>query len=446
MLYSPVSGIVGQAFCLQVGAMAVGRDLPPEEGIGLIGDRRASRQHASLSVSMLAGKAQVLIRDEHSKNGTYLNGNQVQEELLTDGDVLRMGNSLLLLRFEPALPLDVELPLIKGRAPAICRLRHHLADAAPSSAPVLLLGEPGVGKELAARSIHERSRRHGPFLARNCAGLSDSLADSMLFGHERGAFTGATERREGVFAAAHGGTLFLDEVAELPLPVQAKLLRVLQEGEILPVGRIQPAHVDVRIVAATNRDLEKAVAEGSFRDDLYSRLRGAVITLPALRSRSEDVLPLLSHFFGDRPNLTPRLAEALLLYEWPHNVRELMQLANELRRKTQKESELDLPLIEDRLQPKARGRVHPAEQQAVVMNDSSGSLSSENTAVEGPRLTREALERLGKETNWNVSRMALAFRLSRRQLSRWLDTFGFPRPARQSRANLKDPSDSDSGS
>ena len=445
LLYTPASGIVGQVFCLREGAMSIGRELNSEESIGLQGDKRASRRHASILFSTVDATFKIILRDEQSKNGTYVNGTQISTATLRDGDVLRIGNSLLLLRIASARPLDADLPLLRGRAPAIGCTRHRLSELAPSSTPVLLFGEPGVGKELAAQSVHDRSRRQGQFLARNCAGLTESLADSLLFGHERGAFTGATVRQEGAFVAAQGGTLFLDEVAELPLPVQAKLLRTLQEGEVLPVGRTHPVHVDVRVVAATNRDLNSAVKEGLFRDDLYSRLRGAVVTLPTLRERREDILTLLGHFFGTTPQLTPRLAEALLLYDWPHNVRELVYLAHDLRRKAEIDPELDLPLIEARLLRRACGEIAAADGETSSTSSIPPADGSAPPSSEGPKLTRETLERWGLETRWNVSRMAKFAGLSRRQLSRLLDKFGFPRPSRLSiEKDGKKPPDGDS--
>ena len=203
---------------------------------------------------------------------------------------------------------------------------------APSDVPVLLLGETGSGKEVAARAIHVRSRRaDGPFLRVNCGAIPTGLIDSELFGHERGSFTGADARRQGWFERADGGTLFLDEVGELPLPAQVRLLRILQDGSFERVGGGRPLRADVRIVAATNRDLHAMVAEGRFREDLWYRLAVFVIHLPPLRERSEDISALATHFalraatrFGLPPR-TPTRDDASLLaaYAWPGNIREL---------------------------------------------------------------------------------------------------------------------------
>ena len=204
---------------------------------------------------------------------------------------------------------------------------------APTAATVLIGGPSGAGKEVLAREIHRLSRRAaGPFVAINCAALPEAMLEALLFGHERGAFTGATGAAPGLVRAADGGTLFLDEVGELPLPLQAKLLRVLQEREVLPLGALRPVAVDVRVVAATNRDLEAAVASGRFRDDLYWRLAVFPLQLPPLAERPGDILPLARHLLarcGAAAGLTACAEAALTAHAWPGNVREL---ANVLER------------------------------------------------------------------------------------------------------------------
>ncbi len=221
---------------------------------------------------------------------------------------------------------------IVGQSPALLSLLNELQVVAESELPVLLLGETGVGKELFARRLHALSRRRGgPLVHVNCAALPESLAESELFGHVRGAFSGATSERPGRFEAAQGGTLFLDEVGELPLTVQAKLLRALQNGEIQRLGADRPRRVDVRVVAATNRQLQAEVREGRFRADLYHRLSVYPVPIPPLRERGPDVLLLAGRFLelnrarlGLRSlRLTPAAETALLRYPWPGNVREL---------------------------------------------------------------------------------------------------------------------------
>ena len=211
-------------------------------------------------------------------------------------------------------------------------LLRQIRQIAPSEATVLIVGETGTGKEIVARYVHELSRRvAGPFAAINCGAFSDSLVDAELFGHERGAFTGATSSKSGWFEAAQGGTLFLDEIGDLPLLLQVKLLRVLQEREVVRLGSRQAIPIDVRLVAATNVDLEAAVRAGRFREDLYFRLNVATLRIPPLRERPGDILPLAEHFLGvygqraglDQVALSGDAVQQLLDHSWPGNVREL---------------------------------------------------------------------------------------------------------------------------
>ena len=221
---------------------------------------------------------------------------------------------------------------ILGHSPALRQVLEEVRQVAATDATVLIQGETGTGKELFARAVHAGSRRHdGPMITVNCAAIPAALIESEFFGHEKGAFTGATARREGRFALADGGTIFLDEIGELPLDLQAKLLRVLQEGSFEPVGGARTHQVDVRVVAATNRDLRREVAEGRFREDLFYRVNVFPIHLPALRERPEDI-PLLAEAFAGRfakrlgkevAPLTPDCAVRLKAYAWPGNVREL---------------------------------------------------------------------------------------------------------------------------
>ena len=221
---------------------------------------------------------------------------------------------------------------IVGSSPAMKKLLEMLAMVAPSDATVLISGESGTGKELIARAIHANSRRGaGPFVAVNCAALSENLLESELFGHEKGAFTGADRRREGHFSHADGGTLFLDEVGEISAPMQVRLLRVIQEREFQRVGGNQNIRVDVRLVAATNKDLEKEVEAGNFRQDLFFRLHVVSLEAPPLRERVEDIPLLAAHFLSvfaqknHKPikGFTPTAMDCLLKHAWPGNVREL---------------------------------------------------------------------------------------------------------------------------
>jgi DNA-binding NtrC family response regulator len=225
-------------------------------------------------------------------------------------------------------PLPQLPPAFVGASPAIRRLLETAAVVAPSNAPVLITGESGSGKEVVARLIHQWSpRAQGPLVAANCAGLPESLIESELFGHTKGAFTGAQGDRQGFFRAASRGTLFLDEIAELPLHLQPKLLRALESAEITPVGSDSPVPIDTRLVAATNRDLGEAVAEGRFREDLYYRINVIELVVPPLRQRHDDVMPLArqfaAEFAGSPVRLSPQAIQCLLSHTWPGNVREL---------------------------------------------------------------------------------------------------------------------------
>jgi two-component system response regulator HydG len=221
---------------------------------------------------------------------------------------------------------------VVGRSQAIRALLDVLLLAAPTEATVLIEGETGTGKELVARALHKLSRRaRAAFVAVNCAALPESLVESELFGHTKGAFTGAERPREGRFQKAHGGTLFLDEIGEMPLSLQPKLLRAIQEGEVQPLGTDQPQKVDVRLIAATNRKLPEQVSAGTFRADLYYRLNVVPLHLPPLRERREDVAPLATHFLrGAHRRFTPEALAALERYSWPGNVREMENLIQRL--------------------------------------------------------------------------------------------------------------------
>jgi len=224
---------------------------------------------------------------------------------------------------------------VVGTSPQLRNLLTLMRQFAPTNTPILVTGESGTGKELIAQAIHNNSKRaKARFVALNCAGLSESILEDELFGHVKGAFTGADREREGRFEYANGGTLFLDEVGDMPLLMQAKLLRVLESGEMTRLGSNEPRHVDVRLISATNRDLNEAVKKGTFREDLYFRIKGIELHLPALRERREDIPQLTRHFVArfaqELGKPTPQISEdaqlALVRYDWPGNVRELLNV------------------------------------------------------------------------------------------------------------------------
>jgi DNA-binding NtrC family response regulator len=303
-----------------VAPTVVGRDLEADLAIDEPG---ISRRHARLTPR--ADGIEVV--DLGSRNGTFVDGHPARATLARPGGLIRIGDALLLVvQFDEAWRApERKGPLVGG--PALAPVRRTVGLVGPTELPVLILGETGTGKDVVARLLHGASGRTGPFMAVNCAALPDHLVESELFGHARGAFTGADRERRGLLALTDGGTLFLDEIGELPLPAQAKLLRVLEDGVVRPVGGEKATKVQVRFVSATNRDLDRAVDEGRFRRDLYARLAAIELRLPPLRERREDLLGLIGFLLergghGPMPLASDAL-EALLLHGWPSNVREL---------------------------------------------------------------------------------------------------------------------------
>jgi len=280
------------------------------------------------------------VRDLGSKNGTLVDGERIQTADLPDQTQFQLGRTFFSFRSKlpvwgPAHLEGEDLP----RGPSgLATLSYQFADvlfrgraAATTRVPVLLHGESGSGKEVLARAIHTWSGRGGEFVAVNCGAIPQNLVESELFGHRKGAFSGAERDRPGLLRTSDGGTLFLDEIGDLPLTAQAALLRALQEREVLPVGGTRPEPLDLRVVAATHRDLHQRIRDGTFRQDLLSRLDGVVLELPPLRDRPEDVplliATLLRKLSPERPDvkLSPEAARSLLEYDWPLNVRELEQ-------------------------------------------------------------------------------------------------------------------------
>jgi formate hydrogenlyase transcriptional activator len=299
---------------------------------------------------------------------------------------------------------------IAGRSESLVQVLHDLRQVAPTDTTVLILGETGTGKELFARAIHAASeRRDKPLVKVNCAAIPAPLIESEFFGHERGAFTGATGKRDGRFTLADGGTLFLDEVGELPLELQGKLLRVLQEGEFEPVGSSRTRKVDVRIVAATNRDLARSISQGTFREDLYYRLSVFPISLPPLRERGDDIILLAEDFarqFATRMGrriepLSAPSAARLKAYPWPGNVRELQNVI-ERAVITARDGQLNL----DRALPASLG-----ETPVTAIPAPSRGEGEILTVDELARLERENIVRALERADWQVSGDSGAARL-----------------------------------
>jgi anaerobic nitric oxide reductase transcription regulator len=313
-----------------------------------------------------------------------------------------------------------------GVSPVMERLRQEIDAVASTDYPVLILGETGVGKELAARAIHDGSRRReSPFIQVNCAALPEGVIESELFGHVRGAFTGAVSNRAGKFEVADGGTLFLDEIGELPLGAQGKLLRALQEGEVQRVGSDKPVHADVRILTATNRDLAQEVAQGRFRSDLYHRLDVFPLRIPQLRERRSDIA-LLAGFFLDRHRvqlglpqltLTPAALAGLEAAEWPGNVRELDHaLARAvLRAKLRTKAGASIRIEPSDIDPAAASSGGAVEtvRDSLAMRVACGKVSLRDAVEE---LKREAVETTLEETRGNWAEAARRLGMDRGNL------------------------------
>jgi sigma-54 dependent transcriptional regulator, acetoin dehydrogenase operon transcriptional activator AcoR len=386
-----------------LGASAIG------EGTARIDvpDATMSGEHARLTI---AEDGSAAIDDLGSRNGTRVNGQASKRARLSEGDWFVVGRSAFLLRrlsaVVPAEPFRVsQHSQLCTFVPSLAQTFQTAADLAPSRVPILLAGETGAGKEVVAREIHQLSRRPGKFVAVNCAALPETLVESELFGYRKGAFSDAREDRAGLIRTADKGTLLLDEIGDLPLGGQAKLLRALQDGQVVALGSAAPVQVDLRVLAATQQSLDQLVRAGRFRADLLGRLGGFTITVPPLRGRIEDlgllVAALLERHAGADAGafkLTADACCALLARRWPLNVRELervLQAAIELCR-TGKEIGVEHLGAELRLTP---GGEAPADLEA-------------------------ELRRLLRLRSGNVSAVAREMGKARMQIHRWMAQFG----------------------
>jgi DNA-binding NtrC family response regulator len=423
--YSLDAACIGALRVLGEDALIVGR-----VGGGLaLPDPRLSRAHASLELR--DGRA--FVRDLGSRNGTFVNGERVETAPLNDQDVLRVADHVLVVQalhgddVRRAVEAPPSLPCLVGDGRAMRTLRDDVARVAPGDVPVLLLGETGSGKELVASELHRLSARTGPFVPVNCAAIPEHLAESELFGYVRGAFTGATSDGVGLFAAAHGGTLLLDEIGEMPIALQAKLLRALATGETRRVGETSVRKVDVRVVAATNVDLLEAVGADRFRADLLARLAGHVVSVPPLRERREDVLPLAAHFLaralGGRPTapnellastISPDAAEALVRHDWPFNVRGLEQtMRSAVTRIDDRRLELAHLGADFRAASSAGHRTSSPTAASPLLR----VLEVRPDAIPSADELRAVIEHFGG----NVSKVAAFFGKERRQIYRWAE-------------------------
>jgi DNA-binding NtrC family response regulator len=379
-------------------------------------DARLSTHHARLT--KLGGRW--VLEDLGSKNGTWLAGKAIQQQTLDDGDVIEVGHTMVVFRARggEASDVDTVARTVEGLAtlsPALAERFATIARGATADVPVMIHGDTGTGKELVARAVHALSGRNGPFVAINCGALPANLVEAELFGHRKGAFTGAGDERTGLVRSADGGTLFLDEIGELPASAQAALLRVLQEAEVLPIGADKPVKVNVRLVTATLRDLEAAVSAGTFRSDLLGRLLGLSITLPPLRQRRED-LALLVPALLDRVararglRLAPDTVRALYAHAWPRNIREL-------ERALASACALTLERIElEHLPDAVRGSAPPPR-----LSPQPSQLSDDER-----QLRDEVAASLQRHTG-NVAAVARELGKDRTQIRRWMRRFGLTR-------------------
>ncbi len=325
------------------------------------------------------------------------------------------------VRMQARLSRREEFPEIITASPQMHELLKLVSKIAVTESPILIMGESGTGKELVARAIHRLSdRRDGPLTDINCAAIQENLLESELFGHERGAFTGAMSRKLGLFELADGGTLFMDEIGELEPRLQSKLLRALENGEFFRVGGTQKVKADIRLVAATNRDIEAAVAEGQFREDLYYRINTLTVTIPPLRDRPEDI-PVLARYFlmkqaagTEPPVLSDEAIEALTQYSWPGNVRELRNVMERVAilRKGEEIGLEDLP--RDMTQSRPAAAVNgPSVGQPISLED----------------LERAHIEGVLRRENWHQGRTAEVLGISPKTLYRKIRSYRLERPS-----------------
>jgi DNA-binding NtrC family response regulator len=390
----------------RVGDLVIGRG---EEADVRIDDASISRKHALLSLG-----PRIRIKDLGSANGTRVADRTLEAgewAELAPGEVIDLGSIMLIL-------MRGETEAVAARPEpsdaAIARAERLLDRVAPGDISVLLLGETGVGKEVFAERLHAKSRRADhPLLRLNCGGFTETLLDSELFGHEKGSFTGADKAKPGLLEMANGGSVFLDEIGELPLGLQARLLRVLQDRKVQRVGALEPRAIDVRFIAATNRDLAAEVAAGRFRQDLYYRLNGVTVSIPPLRERSNEIAALAKRFLaeaGAAAGRTLHLSRAALArleqHEWPGNIRELRNVI-ERAALICPDDEVDAEHLQ----------LAPAE------TSSSGSLHADVESLERRRII-EALDACGG----NQTRAAAKLGISRGTLLSRLKQFGITRP------------------
>jgi DNA-binding NtrC family response regulator len=390
--------------------------MPGRDGLSLLEDLRA--QGVSTPVVMMSGQAHIEMAVRATKLGAL---DFLEKPISTDKLLLTVENALKLLRLESEnrqLRQRLGKHEIIWTGEAMKKVMAQVERVAASETRVCILGETGTGKELVARTLHDKSpRAAGPFIALNCAAVPSELIESELFGHEKGSFTGAAGRHVGKFEQAEHGTLFLDEIGDMPLPMQAKLLRVLEEGEVERIGSAKPVSIDVRVVVATHRNLEALVRDGKFRQDLFHRVFVFPLSLPPLRERRDDIPALIAHFAAQvcaqnnwKPvTFTPQAVEALQEYAWPGNVRELRNMVERLMLLAPS-NEVDAATVRSTLAPSAEG--------------SSVSLGSGTLADRVVNFEREVILAELKRSNFHMTNAARALGLERSHLYKKAEQLG----------------------
>ncbi len=371
----------------------------PGRGGQVVDDNRMSRAHFELRRSTDYDVFNV--RDLGSKNGTIVDRRRVKQTYLRDGAVIRAGDTIWAY-VERTAPVGASQYLPTGIAVARAWAEEQADKAAAADLPVLVVGPTGAGKELLAQRLHSQSGRAGPMVALNCATLSNDLIASELFGHAKGAFSGAGSARPGLFRAASTGTLFLDEIGELPLEQQPALLRALQERKVRPVGSDREVDVDARIIAAAHRDLLSLETAGAFRADLRARLCALTIEIPGLQFRRGDILPLFRLFLGGKAQLDVDAAEMLICHTWPQNARGLKHVADRVRLFAEKVDRISAGMLPTELQ------TPPGSEDEVAKVE----------------LGKDGLEALLREHKGNVAKVARALGQSRQGLYRRLEAHG----------------------
>ncbi len=418
LLYAEGFEELPAAFPLTKKSVVIGRDDAADVRFPV---SAVSRRHAELRFE----RGRWVVADLESRNGTLVDGHAIDEQELEPLAELRIGDGVLKLVEKDAADFAryrIDGAIVSGarsstHATALIgglqmdRIACDIERVAPTTLSVLLLGESGTGKEVAAREIHRLSKRKGQFSAVNCAALPGNLIESELFGYKKGAFSGADKDKPGLFKVADGGTLLLDEIGDMPPLAQAKLLRVLQSKEVLPLGATTPEPIDVRVVAATHRDLGKLQAENEFRQDLFARLNELSIVLPPLRERKEDLYLLMRTFLEryGRPDLRPSFPfmAAMLHYDWPYNVRELeaaIKRACALARGP--------VLDEEHLPPSVKAAIEDYAQPRPTSGDSAEAPSAE-----------ELRDLLAKHQG-NVAAVGRELGKARMQVHRWMKRHG----------------------